>query len=376
MLKALCCEFSMSKEWSKLPKIGKGYIGKPTYRNLNEIWFPVGNKCVVSSFIRYNVISCKCKIIKLNKELNCRQDSVIIDTQNDILYLAGKPGLYQIDLSKKKKVLKPKLLIKSKFIGSISTIIIDRILHIFSEETIGGFEIGNIHCHSVNGNHAKYDIESGAFDRVNIGTKPILNGVASNQLGKGESMVYIKSQMKLAFIGRIFHGESVLTYHVSHNKWKTMKRIQLKAKGLNPAGLGVVITKDQRYIIIFGAYVFRTKGTDPYCESEAGELYYDNMIEIVNLKNNSCRISNVKLPKTWRKDSYLHAFLVDNIDATDIIINAYLRDCWKHKDFLNMKKLASELIELIIQFHHQEYVHLIQRNSGKHWKISLDKILG
>ena len=71
----------------------------------------------------------------------------------------------------------------------------------------------------------------------------------------------------------------------------------------------------------------------------------------------------------------LHAFLVNDCNENDLIMTGYLRRCWKGKELTDIGELLFELIGLIINFYTQQFVHLIRRYNGHHWKINLDDIL-
>ena len=101
----------------------------------------------------------------------------------------------------------------------------------------------------------------------------------------------------------------------------------------------------------------------------------ENKIDILDIDSNIVRSSYVKLPDTKWDESF-HAFLMDDFGEIDVIINGYIRQCWKKEECGNVDALPVEIIGILKQYFGREYVHLIARNSGVHWKISVSALLG
>ena len=81
----------------------------------------------------------------------------------------------------------------------------------------------------------------------------------------------------------------------------------------------------------------------------------------------------------WKLDLTTQNQLVNitksvRFDGSEIIISEYLRQCWRSKEFFNTMKLPLDLARLITHFYSHECIHLIQRKTGDHWKIPLDKV--
>ena len=125
----------------------------------------------------------------------------------------------------------------------------------------------------------------------------------------------------------------------------------------------LVLTKDEKYLIIFYRY---TRDEDDFeCQDET-------QIEILNIEDNSIRLSKIKLPDINR----FFACSVDDSAESDVIINGYLRGCWKTAEFSGIDQLPVELTVMIIQYYNFEWVHVFNRSNGKQWTISVQDILG
>ena len=83
---------------------------------------------------------------------------------------------------------------------------------------------------------------------------------------------------------------------------------------------------------------------------------------------------HLDFPADLDESANLRSFIVDNVKKSEIIIDGYLRRCWKRIEFLNMSELPIELIGVITMYYQKECIHLIQRTGGEHWKVDMDDI--
>ena len=309
----------------------------------------------ISSIIKYDVINHKSSTLtKFDEPLRCKPDTTAIDSKNNAIYIVGKAGIYRIDLNT--NTYTTQLIVDSTRFRSggwevyVLTTIINNKLHIFSHQNDRYKHI-----------HTIYDIKSDDIERKIVALPLDDHGFAA------EFMLYIKSKMRVLCIAR-WWDKYIMSYDMNKNSWERMKKIKLSS---NQSFLnhGVVMAKNERYVIVFHSWSEWIEADGP-----GGEEVYYNQIDVLDFKTGACRISSVELPSRW-KDEGLHTFLVDGHSQSDIVINGYLREYWKKKELINVMKLPIAVIGIIIQFFRKEYVHLIQRKSGKHWKISVDNIL-
>ena len=92
-------------------------------------------------------------------------------------------------------------------------------------------------------------------------------------------------------------------------------------------------------------------------------------IEIYDIKNQKLLEGNVSLPDGC--DSGIRAVVIDDYKQSAVIVNGYLRNCWKEKTFVRMAELPLELIDMMITFYCQEYLHIMNVEEGTHCKVLL-----
>ena len=95
-----------------------------------------------------------------------------------------------------------------------------------------------------------------------------------------------------------------------------------------------------------------------------------DQIEIFDTERETLTPSNCMLPTDLRPDIHKDIVYTSFIaDLSDEIVNGYLRVSWK--DLLPM-----DLITIIVDMYDGEFIHLVDRKSGKQWKISVTAVLG
>ena len=141
-------------------------------------------------------------------------------------------------------------------------------------------------------------------------------------------------------------------------KWEKLKHITLPP---NMRQFGVVSTRDERYIILFGG-----------CD-------LDN-IYIYDTRNNILRKSDIKCP--MRGD--IRATISDDLDEDKLVTSGFINRCYKGKDFMNVQLLPFYLIELISKWYQNQNVYLLKQcaDAGTlsdfeslHFTINIDHIL-
>ena len=164
----------------------------------------------------------------------------------------------------------------------------------------------------------------------------------------GHSMVHLKSQNKVLFMGGKLRN--IFIWDIINDKWSIIKGLQISESGYRYRA-GIVVTKDEKYVVLFGG---------SQCDK----------IEIFDVDKQLICQSDIKCPEMVE----YRAMLIDNCKQSDIIIHGYLRKIWNNEEFNNLNNTI-RLIMLMIRFYANEYVHLIQINSGRHWRIQLRDLL-
>ena len=355
----------MSDVWQSLPAIPdnldkhKTRVGKPIRFSRNEYLLPIGEIDSLSTILLYNVTNNEYDtFMQFKKNMAVRLDSAAIDIENQMIYIAGHAGILQIDLTTKTT----RFVSKKRFKYSLSTIITNDKLYIFhfpiAEDRDDDF--GSLAAHTI------YDIKT---SKVRTTTIFFPKPAQYTEFAEGEQMVFLESENKCLFIGGDL-STNIVIYDITNDDWSIMKGV--RSSDLELYGdQSIVITNDDRFVIIFNSNESDLSIED---NDGSGGMEYVNEIEIIDLKTKSCTKSSVKLPSSWQ-DEPSHAFIADDYSKSDIIINGYLRQCWKDKIFINLDQLPLELIRVIIEFHSQDVVHIMQRSTGHQWTISLQEIL-
>ena len=90
------------KKWLKLVKAFEegSFAGKPIFRNENQVLFALGkdNKSISSLVIFDGANNKFVELTKFDEALECRPDSITMDTTTDIAYIPGSAGIHKIDL--------------------------------------------------------------------------------------------------------------------------------------------------------------------------------------------------------------------------------------------------------------------------------------
>ena len=361
-------------KWVKLSnplknKNNSQYINNPIFTNNNEIIIVIHDDSdYISSIVKYDEIKDKyTTIMQFNDDhptkLKCKPNSIAIDPLTNHIYTLCEEGICKINI-----ITKTIDIINSEYNDCFrfnpTSIIVDDVLHVFGVVAPGAFVEG----YTV---HRTIDIKTG----VKSCGSAFWSGWDCALEGHG--MILIKSKKKLLFIGGE-NGNNIMIYDLKHDRgrWSKMEDFQgwnfefATEFFWNP---GVVITRDERYVIVFQSS-FEYGGYDEYredSEERDNDVDVDPKIEIIDFEKKRLTESTIKLPFGDNKSIY--AFLTDNIDfgLIDVLICGYFRKCCKDQD----KELSLDLIGIMTRFCNFEHVHIIQRGTGKHWKIALGELL-
>ena len=167
-----------------------------------------------------------------------------------------------------------------------------------------------------------------------------------------QSMVHLKTENKLLFMGGKL--KRIMIWNIDKDEWQCIKDVTLSG---NRSRGGIVVTRDDKYVIFFGG---------------GGSWIKDsNTIQIFDVVNEKMYQCNIQCPHSGE----YRAVLIDNFEKSDIIIDGYLRMIWKEYEFIGMNELPVELIKLLRRFYAQEWLHLMAIRTGEHWKIELPHLL-
>ena len=331
-------------KWIKLSNIfEKLEIGQPIIHQ-NEIFVIAKDATIISgrvSLNKYDPINDKLiQLQEFDTEIQQLPDSFALDKSTNTVYFTQQDSLCSINL-------------KTRIINKVPVTFTDASEYGWYHRTTVFVHDHKVHTFGLLARniHTTYDIESGKFKSYNI---PFSDGWFC-----AHKMIYIESQQRCLFMGGELY-EIILSYDLISRKARILEqKLASKFAEWNPA---VIKTKDENYAIIF----YNCKN-----ESNGRSIIYPKIFSL-NLKDDSMQeCVDIKMPHDGLDKQF--AFLVDNYDHGTIIINGYVRNCWKDKEFANMNNFAMELINVVVQYYCQRDVHLLTLN-GDHYKISLDDI--
>lgn len=122
----------------------------------------------------------------------------------------------------------------------------------------------------------------------------------------------------------------------------------------------VCITQNQRYLIVVGGK-YSTHG-------------YTDRIAVIDLKKRTHRESAVRCPAKIR----FHTAMLHDQRRDDLLTHGFVRRVFKMPSFRSIGSIPPELTNVITRLSHNEYLHLITKNSADHpghWRIRVVDIL-
>ena len=182
---------------------------------------------------------------------------------------------------------------------------------------------------------------------------PLLSKTSCSD-GSTTVVIFISKRQELLLLGGLEAYErasgvvdTIYQYTMPTHKWT---KLEIKLP-MSLYDFIVVITKDEKYAIIMG-------GHDAWHKS--------NRIFMFDLDTMSFIESRTKLP--FRGEC--KAVLMSNDEENDLLIHGFIR---REKNTYNMI-IPSELIHLIGIRYSNEWVHVISRSKGYHWKLNVDTL--
>ena len=174
-------------------------------------------------------------------------------------------------------------------------------------------------------------------------------------------IIYLKSKesySKLIYFGGYQYGtaretDDMWQYVLSNelSMWKLMK-----CKLPRPMNsFGYVVTKDERYLIVFGG-----RATPPFIDDENMEA----PIHVLDIEESKWYLSDIKCPS----ESMMEGIIMGDLGRDTILVYGYLR---AYKGTF----LPDVIMEMVVIFFALECVHLIDTYKGSHYNMSLRNIL-
>eukprot|EP01084_Bolivina_argentea_P131558 232190_1 len=155
----------------------------------------------------------------------------------------------------------------------------------------------------------------------------------------------IYSKLKNMII--LFDNQNVYIYDTHKKEWTTSDT-QLPC---DVSEFECTITTDDRFAIIFGGYI------DGYSVS--------NKILIMDLDKMKISESKIICPV----ESAFRGVIIDNYDDDyKLLVSGFIR-------MYCMKQIPHEMFKIVERFCIRDYLHLVEKDTGKHWKICVDEIL-
>eukprot|EP01084_Bolivina_argentea_P015581 29200_1 len=271
------------------------------------------------------------KIFDYDKNFQCDIYSATYDNKEKLLYICDTSSrMLSFDLKTKKTLI--------RYTGGNESFEL-----IFAENALHQI------CHT--GNHYIYNT-----------TKQLQKITTFNSLKNlgFYGVIYVKRNKSILLFG----GWNILGWNMC-NTFNTIYQfsfIDSKWEELNikiPIKLfafGLVATKNEQYIIIFGG---------------ATDASFSDDIFIYNVRKNIFTKSKMKCPK---KGSY-HAITINNSKHDEIATFGFVNGCYKAANFVGVQILPHYLIKIIGCYFCHEEIHLLRRDSGEHWEINVDHIL-
>ena len=119
------------------------------------------------------------------------------------------------------------------------------------------------------------------------------------------------------------------------------------------SSFGCTSILNEQYVVLFG-----------------GDPYYDEIF-IFSTKDEKFIKSNVKCPG---KGGY-RAFTINNKSKNELSVHGFVRDTWKLSEISDHLYPPQYLIMIINKYYWNEWVHVIEIYTGKHFKIDTLDIL-
>merc|ERR1712228_377483 len=128
-------------------------------------------------------------------------------------------------------------------------------------------------------------------------------------------------------------------------KWTKIENLQFDA-----FDFGSVLTSNEHYIVLLGGAI------------DTGQQDVDDIF-ILDIRNEDeskwkFRKSSIKCPE----DGECHAVRTGGVDSKDdILVNGFIKECFKMKEFDNIQLPPSHIIKMIAMWYSAEMIHWLNR---------------
>lgn len=302
-------------------------IGMPVEINNDEFVVPnqttyMGNN---DGLYSYNIIKkvWKC-IVSYPSGLDIRYHSSSFDPQNNTVYIIGGTLFASIDLNDNSIQTIDEEKLPHDF-ANCSSVFVNDEFHIF-----GGWN-QNKHCMLDKEKNKIIELhEFECDDIMHCGA------------------VYIPTKQAIFVFGGGSDNDLIFSYSIFNKKCRKMDlKLPIKL-----SRFGYVLTKDNRFIILFGGLTTGFQDIDT--------------IYIWNLETMQFRESETKCPIP---DTF-YAVIMGNTEKDEKLIQGFIRN-----EFEDISFIPNDVINLIVSWYSDEEIHLFDDREGRHWRIGLSQIL-
>ena len=334
---------SLSAGWISLAKVPFAFFSKPCNINHNE--FVIAPSSNSSS-----------GIYKYNKTLN--------EWETIINYIGGNHYIHGATINKTKKLFY--VYDTAEYEILVYNLKENKLQNRIKNITFGSYP--RLFCHKDEINiigsavqHAIVNQETHSlttiFDHFDFNFNQQTSPICLEKHG----IIYVKSQDRYLLFGGCdncflcFDTIFEFTVNSTQQKWK---KLDVKIPEA-VAAFGIVITCDDRFVIILGGHTDHQRQVD--------DIY------VFDTKSDTFYKSKLKCPLKRR----YHAVITGDLSRDNLLCYGYIRQCYKMNQFKEMllPLPPSEIIQLIIKWVFNEDIHLIAWLKGDHWKISAHEIL-
>ena len=288
---------------------------------------------------RYSVKSNNwARIMEFGKDFVMLGEALAIDQSKQLLFVGVQGRIYEIDL---KSGYKKVLIENDRLRDMIKILCVGNSLHIFRQLwVVNEFE--------------HYIINRGANK-----LEKMIQLDASNQLINGEALAqssHLKSKDSLI----TFNSQSaeIYQYQNGNTEWKISK-IKHPYKAIGDQA--IVATINEQHLVALG-------GRDDV----SGVTHSRGLIRVIDLQNESLSQLKIKCPSS---SGDFRAITMRNEKRDELAVFGFVNQCFASSEYQNIQRLPFYLIRLIAEWISNEYIHLIDIENGKHWKIHIDHIL-
>ena len=290
--------------------------------------------------IQYNPITDKSQLFIKLDILDADLTWMCLDDKKENIYLWLKSGIFKINLTTKKQTasnMAPSWGMK-KWLHQVSQTkgcIIGNQFHGFLSQNDKDNNNKIINEHSI------YDIQNGEIWKQS----ERIYGIHNNCDLDKYSMIHCRSKHKIIFI-----GTTIILYDLQKDKWKLLNTLN------NYKSAFCTISKNEKYVIMLHGFHNVKKISIFDIEMERAETVDMDW--------------PFKIDSTWYSKCKEQIFIADGIHGNGAMIaRGYIRK------YCEADNVPMDLINLIAEFSTKQCLYVI-KNTGEHWKISLNYIFG